>query len=199
MDKQKFFNHVRSMFRGGRLSAAQVHGMELILRRCESMRIASTAYVLATAFHETGQRMEPVREGFARSNEGAIRAVTGLFDKGIIRTNYALPHKDNGQSYYGRGFVQITWRENYAKLGKMLGVDLENDPDLALDPTIATECLVQGMVHGVYRKNLSLSMIPDRPNLRDYAAARGMINGDVRKNGLRIARYAAQFYDGMKP
>ena len=41
-------------------------------------------------------------------------------------------------------------------------------------------------------------MIPEKPNLNDFARARGMINGDVRKNGMRIARYAARFYDALE-
>lgn len=39
--------------------------------------------------------------------------------------------------YYGRGYIQITWKYNYAAYGKALGIDLVGDPDLALDPNVA--------------------------------------------------------------
>lgn len=44
--------------------------------------------------------------------------------------------------YYGRGFVQLTWKENYEKCGKAIGVDLVNSPALALKPDISAKALV---------------------------------------------------------
>ena len=43
----------------------------------------------------------------------------------------------DGIKYRGRGFVQLTGKSNYAKFGKLIGVDLVNNPDLASDPKIA--------------------------------------------------------------
>ena len=34
--------------------------------------------------------------------------------------------------YYGRGWIQLTWKDNYIKCGKLLKVDLVGNPDLAL-------------------------------------------------------------------
>ncbi len=46
--------------------------------------------------------------------------------------------KDNnyqgGDIYYGRGLIQLTHKDNYIRYGKMLGLDLENNPELALKP-----------------------------------------------------------------
>lgn len=39
--------------------------------------------------------------------------------------------------YFGRGYVQITWDYNYKAYGKLLGIDLVNNPDLALQPDVA--------------------------------------------------------------
>lgn len=136
------------------------------------------AYILSTAYHESYHRSinpnwNPVREGFANSNEGAISAVTKLFNAGRISHNYALPHT-NGNSYYGRGFVQITWPENYRKMGNRLGIPLYENPDLALDRDVSAKLLVVGMIEGLYTGR----------KLSDYGAqdfdaynARRIING----------------------
>lgn len=43
----------------------------------------------------------------------------------------------DGYRFRGRGFTQITGRENFARYGQMIGVDLIGHPDLAADPVTA--------------------------------------------------------------
>ena len=189
-----FFDAVRPAFRRGKLSEAQVAGLTAIVSygRENGYQRSHLAYVLATAFHETGEKMQPVREGFASTDAGARRAVKGLFDKGIIRRNYALPDKA-GNSFYGRGLVQITHKANYAKW------NMQNDPDLALGMDMALAILFTGMDQGMFRKGKSLAMISAVPTPQEFRSARGMINGDVRKNGTMIADYAIVFYNALLP
>ena len=55
-----------------------------------------------------------------------------------------------GILYHGRGFVQLTGKFNYQEMGKALGIDLESDPDEALDPAVAARCLARFCrTHGV--------------------------------------------------
>jgi predicted chitinase len=49
----------------------------------------------------------------------------------------------DGIRYHGRGFIQITGRANYSSYGKKLGVQLEDNPDLALDADIAAKILIE--------------------------------------------------------
>lgn len=138
------------------------------------------AYILATAYHESYHRKlnpdwNPVREGFANSNEGAIQAVTKLYNSGRISHNYALPHT-NGNSYYGRGYVQITWPENYRKMGKRLDIPLYENPDLALERDVAAKLLVVGMIDGTYTGRRLADYGPINGSFDAYNARR-IING----------------------
>jgi putative chitinase len=50
--------------------------------------------------------------------------------------------ENEGFLYRGRGLIQLTGKQNYEKFGKMLGVDLVKNPDLAADPEIAKQIAV---------------------------------------------------------
>lgn len=43
----------------------------------------------------------------------------------------------DGPRYKGRGIFQLTGRANYDRLGKILGIDLINNPELAATPEVA--------------------------------------------------------------
>nr|WP_319513377.1 glycoside hydrolase family 19 protein [uncultured Cohaesibacter sp.] len=194
MNHKVFFNHVRlRLFK--KLTQSQVDGINRLLDYAveEGVPLEETAYVLATSYHETGRRMVPVREGFAKSDAAAIRAVTKLYNRGRISQNYALRDKRTGKSYFGRGDVQLTFYDNYKRLGKLLGIDLLNKPSLALDPKTSAIILFRGMREGLFTgKKLSFYI---NENKVDFKGARRVVNGTDKAN--LIAGYARIFLDAL--
>ncbi len=146
MNRKRFYDALRrrsSGVFGTRIGQNQVRGMEGILDAFVTHgdgNASTLAYGLATAYHETGSRMVPVREGFARSDAGARRAVR--------RRKYGKPVGPYGHVYYGRGHVQLTWEDNYINSSKDAGHDLQKYPDRALDPLISARILWKGLLDG---------------------------------------------------
>jgi Chitinase class I len=201
MNRALFFDALRGAGSGvfdGSLSRDQVSGIEGILDAMLAVgdgRPKTLAYALATAYHETGRRMLPVREGFASSDEGAVRAVAALARRRGPKSapaKYGQPAGPLGKCYYGRGHVQLTWRENYARSSADAGVDLEQDPDAMLDPVISARILIRGLVDGRWNGagHGIAHYLPDdaEDNLRD---ARRTVNGTDRWDA--IARYYQAF------
>lgn len=202
-----FFDTVRRPLFGGRLTQGQVEGMQRIVQYGldRGMSRPDLAYVLATIHWETARWMHPIREGARRygpeySDEAARRAVKSIYDKGIIRTNYSLPDGPYGQSYYGRGLVQITWYDNYLRLGKAIGIGtaLAKNPDLALDWDTSLAITFVGMEQGLFTK-YSLAEVPDHMTSPAFDRTdRKIINGDAHKYGDTIAGNAAIFWKALE-
>lgn len=194
MNTQAFFNTIRRSLFGGSLMQSQVDSLTLILNECKAYEICDNrkvAYILGTAYHEVGDKLQPVREGFATSTQGAINAVTALYNKGRISKNYAA--LINGLSYFGRGFVQLTWPDNYKLAGQKLGIDLYNNPDLALDPKVAAKILVRGMMEGWFTGRKLDQYFNNTTT--DWEGARRIVN--VMDKAALIGGYGKKFYEAM--
>jgi putative chitinase len=176
MDKQVFFDYIRrDPFRKG-LNDTQVLNIEIILDACFRHGVVDeeeVAYILATTYHETGSTMKPLRE----------------YGQGKGRP-YGRAHKKTGQRYYGRGYVQLTWYGNYLKLGKLLGINLVNDPDLALVPRHAADILVLGMRDGEFAPAAG-PLSKYLGQAEDWLGARKTVNGKDRR--VLIGGYGRAF------
>lgn len=182
VDREKFFSGLRSVL-GGRLTQGQVESAEAILRTCESADLSNRqiAYIFATAIHETARTLEPIKERRARPGT-PLRA---------RQDRYWLT------GYYGRGFVQLTWKKNYARAGEALGVDLVGKPDLALDRKIAAAILVRGMIEGWFTGKRLAEFVNGKA---DYINARRVVNGlDKAEEIAQIARRIEQFTQAAEP
>lgn len=178
---------VRPLF-GGRMTPAQVNGCDTILAASDGLDATWRAYLLATAFHETGQRMQPVRETFADTDEQAVVRLDAAWRKGQLPW-VSVPYwnyDQTGKAWFGRGHVQLTHRDNYAKAGAKLNVDLLGYPSLALNPDVSAQILVRGCVEGWFTGKKLSDYLPG-----DYVGARRVVNGTDRAH--LIARYAQTF------
>lgn len=171
INRDIFFAQVKAMF-GGKFSQAQVDGMNYILdcweENYDGQDLRWCAYPLSTTKWETSSTMQPIEE----------------YGKGSGQS-YGKPDPTTGQTYYGRGFVQLTWKENYARADKEL--DLIDDDSCewhagnALDPQTAGAIMFVGMIEGWFRKDSKGPHTLARyfnTTVNDPYTAREIINGD---------------------
>ena len=140
INRKLFYRNFRKQF--GPLNNSQVEGFEAIFDKWDKSGfkdIRWLAYMLATAWHETDKKMQAIEEyGKGKGKPYGKK----LKHSGVA---YKLPNK----RYFGRGLVQLTWYENYELMGRLLGVDFLNNPELALDLSCAVEIMFEGMTKGV--------------------------------------------------
>jgi putative chitinase len=178
-DRKIYFDCVRKPIFGGGMTQGQVDGQEFLLAKCEGEPeddLRCFAYMLATTFHETAATMQPIEEyGHGDGHE------------------YGDPDPETGQCYYGRGYVQLTWKDNYSRATTNLGMEGDDDlvwhPDRALDPKIASQVMFNGMHDGWFTGK----KLPDYFNETrdDPIGARAIINPDDK--GAMVAGYHADF------
>jgi hypothetical protein len=180
INRDFFFLQVRKSLFLGSLRQSQVNGLNAILNEWEAKYAADDdrwlAYALATTYHETDQKMQPIEE----------------YGRGKGHP-YGRPDPETGRTYYGRGFVQLTWKRNYEIMGGKISVDLLSHPELALDLANATKILFVGMIDGLFTgKKLGdyFSSTAD-----DWVNARRIVN--ALDKAQAIAVYGHHFYSAI--
>ncbi|MEN3326341.1 MAG: hypothetical protein V7638_1148 [Acidobacteriota bacterium] len=186
---QAFFDAVRaSHLFGPSLKPDEVSGLETVcgVAKAAGWPLAFTAYALATAAHETAYTMQPVREAF------------------WLNENYRRTHFDY-YPYYGRGYVQLTWKKNYEKADRELDLNgrLTSNLDLALDPDIAAKIMSRGMQEGWFtgdnkgRHTLARHLPANgAASMAQMTSARRIINGTDQNE--KIAREALMFQSALE-
>lgn len=141
------------------------------------------SYMLATVKLECGETWEPITEW--GSLDYFVKYDAGT-SKGQALGNTVA---GDGYKYRGRGYVQITGKSNYRRLGDALGMgeQLVHRPDLTLQQGVAYRILTLGMRRGLFTgKKLSDYITGDKC---DYVGARRIINGQ--NKAQLIASYAS--------
>lgn len=108
---------------------AELDGRGLLNRR-------NLIYLLATIAVETPV-CRPIHE------YGGPKYFTRMYEG---RKDLGNTQVGDGARYHGRGFIQITGRANYAYYGAKFGIDLINQPDLALEYSNSVRIMVQYFV-----------------------------------------------------
>ena len=188
-----FWNIVRADL--GRLNQGQVDGIEAILRSAWNQPVEFQAYILATAWHETARTMQPVRETLAKTDASAVNILERAWAAGklpTVRTPY-WRFDQEGKTWLGRGYVQLTHKANYIKASQALNIDLLTDPNRAMVADTAGAILVRGCVEGWFTGKKLGDYLPG-----DYINARRVVNGDVRQHGAMIAKTAGTFAKALR-
>jgi putative chitinase len=191
LDNEKaFFDELRnSGIFGNGLSPDQVKGLQTVCSAAQTAGwpLAFTAYALATACHETAYTMQPVREGLRASE------------------NWRRTNLKRYYPYYGRGYVQLTWEDNYKKADRELSLNgqLTSNLDLALDPDIAARIMVRGMQEGWFAgdqkgKHTLARHLPAEgaASVAQLTSARRIINGTDKND--KIAAEAIKFQKALQ-
>lgn len=141
------------------------------------------AYFFATIGWETAWTFAPIVEKRAAGNQQDVRR---------------MQDKYWSTGYYGRGYVQLTWKDNYKKLGNIIDVDLVAKPNELLKPSVSYEVAAIGMRNGLFRSrnNGSPIKLSDfvNENTTNFTRARDIINGDVDKHGKLISGFAEELH-----
>ena len=168
---------------------------QLIVEECRKFGCLrnQAAYILATAYWETGRSMQPIKETVMPSHKNknpsdatVQKRLTSAWKRG--RLPWVKSDYWSG-GYFGRGFVQLTHEYNYKKAGQKLGVDFVAKPDLVMEPKHSAAILVRGSMEGWFTGK----KIPDYITLKksDFEGARRVINGTDKKR--QIAELAKQY------
>lgn len=210
MDREAFFAALRkraSGVFGTSLTQGQVEGCNAILDECmnRGADLGQAAYILATAYGETGGRMQPIRENMNYS----LKRMKQVFSARRLGPNPAAlvgkpeafanqvyngmlgnrPGTDDGWTFRGGSIGQITGRDNYAKGARLLGMSLEAFTAWSNTTVGAAQYLVRGMLGGwATGKKLSDYVSGDK---RDYVGARRVWNGTFEAD--KYAGYARAF------
>jgi hypothetical protein len=150
---------------------------QLIMDECDKhgLTLTQKAYVLATVEWETARTFKPVKEAFWLSENW---------------------RKKNLRYYpwYGRGHVQLTWKQNYQRAEDELQVPFTKTPELAMDSVNSANICVVGMRDGWFTGHRLDDHINE--DKTDYVGARYIVNG--RDKRYAIASLARDFEEDLK-
>ena len=117
---------------------------------------------------EQAKKDRLARDGVTEDNATAERIFNSIYAGLNGNGDFA---SGDGSRYKGRGFIQLTGRDNYRLIGEDIGEDLENNPQLMLDPEIAKRASVAWWKRNVRSQN------PDYTNTTQVTR---LVNGGLR-------------------
>jgi putative chitinase len=149
---------------------------------------ARTAAFLGQIAHESGE-LNHIEENFNYSADRLVQVFPRLFPSAAAaapfvgnkeklasflyanRIGNGTADSGDGWKYRGRGLIQLTGRANYREAGQGLGVPLEDQPDLLLQPAQAARSA------GFFWKSRGLNELADMNTDDAFVRITGKING----------------------
>lgn len=169
-----------------------------LLGRYEVNTPLRLAHFMAQMDHESG--LKPVQENLNYSEQGLLRTFPRYFTPAQAREYARKPERianrayanrmgngdeasGDGWRYRGRGFIQLTGKDNYIALTRESGIDYLNNPDLLLNEADA-------MISALwYWKRNNINSLADLDNIESVTRR---INGGL--NGLAHRKQLTEYY-----
>ncbi len=89
----------------------------------------------------------------------------------------------DGYKYRGRGFLQITGKDTYSRIGKEIGVDLVSNPDLANDPAVAAK-----IIPAFFKMKLGKNKPQDLEDIQKVNAMVGSASSESREKRVQLSK-----------
>lgn len=168
----------------GRLNARDIKGYYL------PVKVAATADGGASVTEQDGDTFAVSAAGVVTTRSAGAQHGSNA---GAAMTSTYQEVSGTELRYYGRGYCQLTWWDNYASMGAEIGLGLELlfNPERALKPEIAFEIMVHAMVYGNGFANGKRLQMYLTGGVTNYVGACAMVNGT--NENFAIARVAEVF------
>lgn len=124
-----------------------IYALDEVVKKFEFNTPLRLAHFLAQCAHESGN-FRVTRENLSYSSEGLVKIFPKYFSSIDVATHFAKqPEKiankvyanrmgngdeasGEGFKFRGRGYIQLTGKQNYTAFGAAIGVDVVSNPDL---------------------------------------------------------------------
>jgi len=148
--------------------------------------VKEAAYLLGTAAEESFYSLQRWEADFVCGRAGVPYGSSGPCQKALnyYRSTtggkinyYTLGLDKKGLPYFGRGLVQLTGKGNYELFGGIIGVDLINNGDLALEEKNSYNIAIEYMSRIIPgKKNSTFGYVKEG----DFVKARKSVNGGTK-------------------
>jgi len=143
-----------------------------VLKELKVYSPQAQAVMLANIRGEAGPEMKPRSENLNYSAAGLLKTFSKYFTPKTAKIYARNPEKignrvygnrlgndaDDGYKFRGRGYFQITGKENYERMSKLINVDLVKNPDLVNDPQIS-EKILKAQIAAMIKRGVDLKNV----------------------------------------
>lgn len=119
-------------------NVAKESGFKLVRENMNYSSVSRLRQIFPSKF---GSMSDEVAQGYVNNSEALANLVYGS------RYGNGPESSGDGYRYRGGGFIQLTFKSNYAKIGSQLGIDLTNSPELIVTSEVAAKVVAQFMIN----------------------------------------------------